>query len=385
MINVVGVLHGEYTSELGKLAIASTTVNINSLLESLRVSYTANKLIEVSNAIQTRIKDAEDISMEILDIERDVLDVIVGNRKQHRDEGTIGDYLDTYMQETKRMMTERGMIGVPTYFSRMDSLMGGLRGGDNIVIAGRSGMGKSSFAATMMAKQIMGGYKPAIFSFELGRKEFIDKLFSHLSEFDGETKTIDFKKLYNPAGNMGGASLNSGDFQAMKIITEKYLKNNQSFLRGTSRTTIDEVLARARKLKAEGGCDILYIDHIGLLVQDKNKATAELTHITNSLKIFAAEEDIPVVSVVQLRRDADTVKEKPKLSHLKGSGSIEEDANIVIMPWRPYAIHNDINKNDPSESEILVVKSRNSGTGSIPAFFSTHTTSFVEVEEAPEW
>ena len=290
-----------------------------------------------------------------------------------KDEGYVKDYAGEYWRQKEEQMTSRNLCGIPSGIAVLDEMLGGFRGGDVIVVAGRSGMGKSSFAMTMIANQIMRGHKPALFSFELKRLEIMDKLVSMLSEFDEDGETIPFLSIHNPAGHFGGLGLNGAMMDRASYISAKYLRGCEFFMRGASRTNVNEVMSRARSLVADG-CDILYLDHIGLMAHDKHNERAELSNITNSLKLFACDMNIPIVEVVQLNRDADNSGSLPKLSHLKGSGSIEEDANVVLMPWRPFAITKD---GDPNESTLYLAKGRNAPEGSIPMHFSTVTTSFT--------
>ena len=252
-----------------------------------------------------------------------------------------------------------------------------------MVIGGRPSMGKSSLAATMYTQQIMKGLKPAIFSFELSRKEIMDKIISMMTEF-AAGEVVPFKSIFNPGGSFGGAVLSNKQLTRIGEITSKYLFNSEVFIRGRSKSNIQNIHATCRRLKADNCIDAFYIDHIGLLVQDKRHAREELENITNGTKLFAAEINVPAVEIVQLNRDVVSGKTKPNLAHLKGAGSIEEDADIVVFPWRPHAI--DPEGSPAEDAEIILAKGRNAGTGILPAYFSTLTTTFTikKEDEQPE-
>jgi replicative DNA helicase len=367
-------IESAYTPYVWELGSTATTNDIGHFLEELRTIYVSYNLHSVALKATHLLYTAEDQREALATVEKEIFAAVLSGQKKSRHESTFKAYMGQYWEEKNKQMAEDYKIGITTGIPKLDALIGGFRDGETVVVAGRTGMGKSSLVMTMIAKQIMQGYKPALFSFELNRVELVDKLVSMLSEFDNG-ETVPFRNIFNPQRSELSAGLSQGQMVRMSEITGKYLSNLDGWIRGTSTTTVEEVMSTCRKLLSEGKMDILYIDHIGHLVRDKNKATAELSHITGSLKLFAGEMNIPVVEVVQLNRDADTVKEKPRLSHMKGSGSIEEDANIIIMPWRPFAIDR---TSPPSESEIILAKSRNSMTGDIPSYFSEVTTSFTE-------
>jgi len=359
------------------LATHSTTNNLKRCLTVLKQGYETRLLINACHYVLSNL--TENPTSSKLELSKQAIaKAVMRQDNKVSDEGFLKDYLPEYFDKTQKLMSGDEEVGVPFGIPSLDVITGGCVKGDLVGIAGRSGMGKSSFASGMMVHQLLKGYKPLLVSMELGRKEIVDKIISMVSSIT-EGRTIPFMQINKPRGGFGGAGLLSDDLQRMGQIANDFLNVSQMYLRGSSRITVEEIMAKARKLIAEDSCDIIYVDHIGLLVQNKDNATAELTHITNSLKLFASEMEIPVVIVIQLNRGADTVSDVPKLSHLKGSGSIEEDCSLVIFPWRPNAIDNRI---DPSECDIICAKSRNSGTGTIKGYFDTTTTMFREATEA---
>lgn len=374
--DIVHDLRADAQAVVYDLATHSTTDNLKRCFTVLKQGFETRVLINACHFVLSNL--TENPTSGKLELSKQAIaKAVMSQDNTVNDEGFLKDYLPEYFATTQRLMTGDEEVGIPFGIPALDSVTGGCVKGDLVGVAGRSGMGKSSFASGMMVNQLLKGYKPLLISMELGRKEIVDKIISMISSMT-EGKLIPFMQINKPRGGFGGAGLTSEDLQRMGQIANDFLNVSQMYLRGSSRITVEEIMAKARKLIAEDACDIVYVDHIGLLVQNKDNATAELTHITNSLKLFASEMNIPIVIVIQLNRGADTVADVPKLSHLKGSGSIEEDCSIVIFPWRPNAIDNRI---DPSECDIICAKSRNSGTGTIKGFFDTTTTMFREATE----
>jgi len=338
----------------------ATVKDVTPHLDVVKRLYMARNVFNVCNSAIGALSSTDDILECVRGVETSISEAMASGIRKTGDEGYLCDYLGEYYETIQRQMTTEGSVGIPTGLKSIDNVLGGLKGGELITVAGRTGMGKSSLIATWIVHQLMQGYKPAIFTMELQRKEIVDKIKSMISEIDTNGITIPFHNLNNPAGHFGGTVLTGQHLTRMQQITNDFLVNSKMYIRGASKLTVEEGISICRKLRNEGNCDIAYFDHIGLMVQDKNNSVAELTNITGSLKLYAGEADIPIVEVVQLSRGADNASEKPRLSHCKGSGSIEEDSNIVIMPWRPYAINREGNA---EESEIIVAKSRNTECG----------------------
>lgn len=360
---------------LMRLLTQSITENIKHGINTLKTAFETSAVLR---ACQFGLMElTENPTIGKLNSVKDMLaNAMVVSDNSIKDEGYIKDYLGEYYDNLRKKMSGEIAQGITFGIDRVDEVTGGAVKGDLVCVAGRSGMGKSSFAMTMITHQLLKGHKPLLVSLELGRNEIVDKTLSMLSEItDGET--VPFQHINKPFSHGVNVGLNQTELNRLAQLTQAHLTTTDFYVRGSSRVTIDTVMSKARKLITEDGCDILYVDHIGLLVQNKDNATAELTNITNSLKLFASEMQIPVVVVVQLNRGADTTEAFPKLSHLKGSGSIEEDSSIVIFPFRAGAI--DTTK-DPSECQIVIAKSRNSDTGVIDGHFSTLTTIFSEAD-----
>jgi replicative DNA helicase len=380
-VNVCSIVSGDALGGICGLANHSTTCDITISVRKLQESTKARAFEMFAYTIPDRLSTCTDINIETESIEREFLAIASDGKRKISDEGFLSEFCGAWFDEKQKQMStgETGFImsGIPS----IDKAIGGFRGGDIIVIAGRTAMGKSSLAMTFMAHQVKKqNAKIALFSVELGRVEIFDKYVSMFSAIDYKGDVVPFKNIHNPAGAFGGAGLSGSQLNRVSEVVGGEMVNSSIYVRGIGRVTVEEIMSKTRKLVYEGKCDALYIDHIGLLVRDKAKEREELTHITNSLRIFAGEMNIPVFEVVQMNRGADNAKQRPQLSNLKGSGSIEEDASIIIMPWRPFAIDKDAYP--PEQSELIIAKGRNGGEGIIPSHFDTRTTMFSELDNS---
>ncbi len=372
--NISSIVSDDSVLHICELSSHSTTNDLTIAISAVQDTARARKIEEFALGIPGRLSESNSICDTLQDVYREMTQLSGATGKKSTDEGWMHEFVgDWFKVKEEQMKTgETGFLfsGIPS----LDRAIGGFRGGDIVVIPGRTGMGKSSLATTFIVNQLLGGFKIALFSLELCRVEIFDKCVSMISDLTGQM--IPFRNIHNPAGAFGGVGLSASQLNRVSEVVFGPMKNTRFYARGTGRISVEDIMATTRKLVHSGECNALYIDHLGLLVRDKNKEREELTHITNSLRIFAGEMDIPIFEVVQMNRTADTTKEKPRTGSMKGSGSIEEDASIIIAPWRPFAIDKD--KYEQSEAELIVIKGRNGGEGTIPSHFCTETTRFTE-------
>jgi replicative DNA helicase len=342
----------------------SSGINVDRFINDLQNITITRKLFFESKEYAHKIINSTDYKKSNDDYEKNIFEILKSRKSKNKgfkfNEG-ISDYISELQSDIETNRAKGINTGIPS----LDKITGGLRGGEQIVVAGRPSMGKSSFALSMIAQQILDYKSPALFSLEMGKREIYDKMYSIMSDKTG--KSTPYYNLRNPY-NLSGLT------DGLRSTTD-ILKSSNMYVNCDTNIKFNDIKSICRELKYKDELDIVYIDHIGLMVSDRNSERAELTEITNSGKKLASELDIPVVIIVQLRRDLDTKGGQPTLGHLKGSGSIEEDANIVLFPWRGCII----DKSEPETKAVLIMaKSRNSSTKSIPMYFSTESTLFTE-------
>jgi replicative DNA helicase len=279
----------------------------------------------------------------------------------------LQDWLPKYFEIKANQIKDNGTQGVLTGFPKLDKMVGGFREGELITIAGRPSMGKTSFALSCYVWQLLNGYKPLYIALEVASKaEFYDKVFSMISKL--KTSIIPYCVLRNPYGN-------KTMLQTMMEIT-KYIQNSKSLLYVEPGTTFEDTRAMIRDLSRKNEMDIVYIDQLSLLVKDKKYEREELSMMSGGYKQLSKEVGRPIVMINQLSRDAEA-KGIPQLSHLKGSGSIEEDSDMVFFPWRECVINRDKAK---TEALLIPAKGRNFDNEPLIFDFCTQTTLFTERE-----
>lgn len=262
------------------------------------------------------------------------------------------------------------MRGVRTGFRDLDQMLAGLQKSDLVILAARPSMGKTALALDI-ARQAATQHQTTvgIFSLEMSSQQLVDRMVA------AEAKV-------NSWNLRTGRINDQGDFDR---IREAYDRLSQApiFIDDQPGNNILKMRAVARRLKREQGLGLLVVDYLQLMVPTQSRATDSLvqqvTEISRSLKILARELDVPVLALSQLSRAVEQRRGKPRLSDLRDSGSIEQDADVVMF------IHRDDKMNENSErpniAEILIEKHRNGPVGKVELFFDEKRTTFLSLEK----
>ena len=261
--------------------------------------------------------------------------------------------------------------GIPTGIGELDALITGLNRSDLIVLAARPGVGKTSFGLNIARHaSVTGKRRVAFFSLEMGREQLVSRLLSAEAVVEGN--------------RLRSGDLTEGDWvklvEAGDILSkaEMYFDDNPSI-------TVPEMKAKLRRL---GGVDLVLVDYLQLMNSARriDNRVQEITEITRSLKIMAKELDVPVIAMSQLRRPTDRAKDhRPGLSELRDSGSIEQDADIVIFlhreAYNATSEGGEITENmDTNAAEIIVAKNRHGRTDTIPVHWQGEYMRFTSRE-----
>lgn len=253
--------------------------------------------------------------------------------------------------------------GVPTGFIDLDNLLGGLHKSDLIILAARPSMGKTSFALDMIRNVSVNAKIPtAIFSLEMSKDQLVDRLLSSQSD-------VNLWKIRT-------GHLNDDDFEkigeAMGLLSEAPI-----FIDDTAGANIMEVRTKSRRLQSEHGVGLIVIDYLQLMTgRSTDNRVQEVSEISRSLKILARELNVPVIALSQLSRSVETRPDKvPQLSDLRESGSIEQDADVVMFIHRKD-MYKDKEQQNTNVADIYIKKHRNGAVGDISLFFDGEKASF---------
>ncbi|MDD4627921.1 MAG: replicative DNA helicase [Candidatus Peribacteraceae bacterium] len=260
--------------------------------------------------------------------------------------------------------------GVSTGFKSLDMKLSGLQPSDLIVIAARPSMGKTSLALNIAQNAaIRSGKNVGVFSLEMSKEQLVDRLFASMLG-------VDSWKLQR-------GKLDDSDFQNMGPIMDELNKAN-IFIDDSVASTIPELRAKARRLQMEHGLDLLIIDYLQLMstgnVGYAGNRVQEISEISRTLKQLGRELHVPVVALSQLSRAVETRPGNiPQLSDLRDSGSIEQDADVVLMMYREDYYEEDSDR--PGVTDIYIRKHRNGPIGRVELLFKKEQMRFYDIDK----
>ena len=272
----------------------------------------------------------------------------------------LSDYFDRIEELSQR---DDALVGVPTGFFDIDKMLGGLQPSDLLIIAGRPGMGKTGFLLSALKNAALNHKKHvAVFSLEMSNEQLVQRLIAQ------ET-------------GINSTRLRSGQLAADEwlLFTQaiEVLTDTQIFLDDTPALTPLQLRTKCRRLHLEYKLDLIVVDYLQLMTGDlrSNNRVQEVSDISRSLKILARELNVPVLAAAQLSRAVEQRSDKrPVLSDLRESGSLEQDADIVMFIYRPEVYEEDTALKNLAE--IIVAKHRNGPTGDVQLVFRKNLAKF---------
>ena len=261
--------------------------------------------------------------------------------------------------------------GIPTGFSGLDRLLGGLNGGDMLVLAARPSMGKTALALSVSLHAALQKQKRVgVFSLEMSREQLVDRLFA-------AQLGVDSYKLQK-------GKLSETDFGRMGQVMDE-LSAAPLYIDDTSGSSMAEIRAKSRRLQMEHGLDMLVIDYLQL-ISSGNAAYAgnrvqEISEISRQFKALARELRVPILALSQLSRAVEQRPSKiPILSDLRESGAIEQDADVVLMMYREDYYDDDVEPEKRGLVDVFVRKHRNGPTGMTQLRFDAPKMRFTQVD-----
>lgn len=327
------------------------------------------QLLDVAEAISEFARDEKLPAVEALErAEQGLLAIsrhVKDSKPQHIAELGVETY-ERYMR-LEEATDKTALFGLTTGFRDLDHVLTGLPPGSLVVVAARPSMGKSSLALDIARNAAATqGKNVAFFSLEMSKQEIMDRIIAGF--------------LGVEAWRLKKGQLEPQDFSRMGTLFDQ-LKNHPLYIDDDPDTTISNIRSKARRQQMEYGLDLLVIDYLQL-IETTDRASGEnrtqqVSHVSRSLKNLARELGCPVVAVSQLSRSTENRNPPiPILSDLRDSGSIEQDADIVLMLYRESYYNEDCE--NPDETDVFVRKNRNGPTGRVTLRFQKTRMSFAD-------
>jgi replicative DNA helicase len=322
------------------------------------------KLVALGELIQVRARDRAatdylgDVRDQLLSLEASYEKPSIQHVGQFSDSALLE--LDT---ERKR---ERELPGLTFTIRGLDVATTGIRDGQLVILGGRSGEGKSALAMQIALKNAIDGVPVGIFSLELGRSEILHRMWAQMGNFNFHN--VAFPKIREPK------SLSDSDWQELAMLANT-VGNFPIYIDDTNSLSIRQLIARAQLMVRRYRIGLIVVDYLQIIDAPGDNERERLTKISNGLRALA-KEGVPVLALSQLSRPSDRRKqdERPTKYSLKESGSLEADAHVVLLIYRP----SDQDGSPSAEGEVLIAKQRSGPTGSQPVKFDENLLVFTE-------
>jgi replicative DNA helicase len=361
-----------------------SAANLSYYADIVRDKYLLRRMIQTCTEVVGRVYEHEGEVDALLDeVERDVLRI--SEVRVEEKTATIKELVKDAITTIEHFHQRQGMLtGISTGFPDLDKLTSGLHGGEMIVIAARPSMGKTSLAMNVAEHVAIEERLPVgVFSLEMTAESLVLRMLCSRSRVnlrnirDGFLAERDFPKLTGSAGKLAGAPLFIDDTAGMSIL---------------------QLRAKARRMTQQHGIKLFVIDYLQLLHSTSRRAEnrqQEIADISNGIKALAKELKVPMIVLSQLNRELEKDKNrKPRLSDLRESGAIEQDADLVALLYKPTGGDDDDSDKSGLEQDalpvnLLIAKQRNGPTGDVALTFLRSYTRFesaakVSADDLPE-
>jgi replicative DNA helicase len=362
-----------YITQLTSRVASSANIEFHARI--IAQKHIQRELIRVSSEIQTKSYDETMDVDDLLDFaEAELFNVAEGNIRNETAP------INTLIKEAIKQIEEASqrkdnLSGVPSGFTKIDRMTSGWQRSDLVIIAARPSMGKTAFVLSMARNMAVEHKRPiAIFSLEMSSIQLVNRLIVSETEL--------------PSDRIRNGNLEQFEWEQLEYKIKK-LVEAPIYIDDTPGISIFELRAKARRLKAKYGIDLIIIDYLQLMTGNKEtqgNREQEVSQISRSLKGVAKELDVPVIALSQLNRSVEmrSGTKRPQLSDLRESGAIEQDADLVLFIHRPekYGLTEDEEGNSMiGIAEIIIAKHRNGALGDIQLRFRDELAKFQELED----
>lgn len=359
--------------EIGGSAYLATLINsvptashVDNYAAIVRKKRLLRDLIDASHHIaQLGYNEAENVEILIDEAEQKIFGIAKDSLRQEF--FAVKDALEEAWERIEMIHRDRDTLrGVTTGFKDLDDVLGGLQRSNLVVLAARPSLGKTSLALDFARNAARLKHPVGFFSLEMSREELVDRLIA-------AEAGVDLWRLRTGHLRSDG---DDNDFVRLQDAMAK-LSDLPLFMDDTAAPTVMELRAKARRLQAEKKLDLVVVDYLQLIRGHSSfeSRVQEVSEISRSLKAMAKELNVPVLAVSQLSRGVEMRPSSvPKLSDLRESGSIEQDADVVMFIYREDKVRE--NTDRKNIAEIQIAKHRNGPTGKIELYFHEETSSF---------
>ncbi len=360
----------------------ATPAHVNSYAKTVNKKRILRDLISASyNIAELGYREDEDTDILLDEAEKNIFSITQNSLSKSF--GHVKDTLNEAFERIERLHeNDNTLRGVPTGFKKLDNILSGFQNSDLIILAARPSLGKTSFALNVALNAATKNKLPVgIFSLEMSREQLVDR-------FIASEARVDLWKL-----RTGNLSMD-GEYNDFSRISDalSVLSNAPIFIDDSSSPNILQMRTMARRLQAEHGLGMIIIDYLQLInPRNPNDSPVNaISEISRSLKGLARELNIPVVALSQLSRAVEQRTARvPKLSDLRDSGSIEQDADVVMFIYREDRDRE--NSERKNEADIIVAKHRNGPLGTAALYFDQEratfenlTTDYNDNEDLPQ-
>ena len=318
-----------------------------------------------SEIITDSMNDEGDIDKTLDDAERKIYDISM--RKSEDSVVGIEEVVPVAFNEISELMDRKGVItGVSTGFTDLNRITNGFQKSDLIIVAARPAMGKTAFALNIAQHAAIHDNRSVIiFSLEMSASQLVQRMLC-------TEATVSSQKIKE-------GTVSSDELKRLIEVMDP-LSKSKIFIDDTGGISVPEIRSKCRRLRARHGLDMIVIDYLQLLQSNGSRRsdsrTQEVSDMTRQLKLLARELNIPVVLLAQLNRGPETRQDHtPMISDLRESGSIEQDADMVILLYRPAVYDED----QDNTSQIIIAKHRHGPTGTVMLAWQGEYTRFMNL------
>ena len=361
---------GAYISQL--ISAVPSAISVESYGRLVEQTSVRRRLLEAAGDIARFAYDEKLPVDQVVDYAEKAL-FGVSQKRSTRDLQPIQEIVPGYYDHIEYLYEHRGeLMGVPSGFGDLDRVLGGFQRSDLLILAARPGVGKTSLMLTFALQAAEKRKVVALFSLEMSAEQLVQRLVAQISGIDAQRLRL--------------GQLKDEEWPAFAEAIG-HLSELPIYIDDTPSITVLQLRTKCRRLASERGLDMIFVDYLQLMDSDfrSENRVQEVSFISRSMKGLAREIDVPLMTASQLSRAVEQRQDKhPVLSDLRDSGSLEQDADIVMFIYRDE-LYNE-NTERPNIADLMIAKHRSGPTGTVQLYFNKRLTQFSDVyaQIAPE-